>query len=48
VAGFSGIVVTTWEEDALMMSGKSNAGAPSAVMLPKSEKTVRPARSIAG
>ena len=48
MVGFSGIVVATWDEDAWMMSGKSNAGALSAVMSPKSEKTARPAHSTAG
>ncbi len=48
MAGFSGIAATTWEEDASTMSGKSNAGAPSAVMSLKSGKIVLTARSIAG
>ena len=47
MAGFSGIAATTWEGDASTMSGKSNAGAPSAVMSLKSGKIVPPARSIA-
>ena len=47
-AGFNGIAVIIWAEDALTMSDKSNAGAPSAATLPNSGKTVRPAPSIAG
>ena len=48
MAGFSGTAATTSDEDAWMMSGKSNAGAPSVAMSLKSEEIARPARWTAG
>lgn len=46
-AGFSGTVVTTWEEDASTMSDKSGAGAPLTDMSRKSKRIVPPAPGIA-